>query len=99
MFTGIVEEIGTIKQIDKKSEQSIELTIAAIKILEDVQLGDSISVNGICLTVTKFSKENFQVDVMPETIKATSLNDLYVGSKVNLERSMRSGGRFGGHFV
>lgn len=75
------------------------LTIKCSKILEDVHLGDSIAVNGICLTVTDFTKSHFTVDVMPETVKATSLNDLSKGSKVNLERAMAANGRFGGHFV
>lgn len=99
MFTGIVEEMGTIKHIETVSPQAIKLTVAAQKVLSDVSLGDSISVNGICLTVTDFISEQFQVDVMSETIKSTSLNMLGVGSKVNLERSMPANGRFGGHFV
>ncbi|MCY9039710.1 riboflavin synthase subunit alpha, partial [Bacillus inaquosorum] len=74
-------------------------TIKCSKILEDVHLGDSIAVNGICLTVTDFTNNQFTVDVMPETVKATSLNDLSKGSKVNLERAMAANGRFGGHFV
>lgn len=99
LFTGIVEEVGTITKFHKKSERAIELSIKAKKVLEDVQIGDSIAVNGICLTVTHFSKEQFSVDVMPETVKATSLNGLTTGSTVNLERSMKADGRFGGHFV
>ncbi|WP_029268041.1 riboflavin synthase [Virgibacillus alimentarius] len=99
MFTGIVEEMGTIKKINKISEQSTKLTIEAADILVDMKLGDSIAVNGICLTVTNFNQDAFQVDVMPETIKSTSLNTLTMGSKVNLERSMSANGRFGGHFV
>lgn len=99
MFTGIVEEQGTIKEIKTISKQAIQLTVGAKTVLTDVRLGDSISVNGICLTVTDFTLEQFQVDVMPETIKSTSLNMLEVGSKVNLERSMHANGRFGGHFV
>jgi len=99
VFTGIVEEMGTIKKINKISEQSIKLTIEAADILVDMKLGDSIAVNGICLTVTNFNQDAFQVDVMPETIKSTSLNTLTMGSKVNLERSMSANGRFGGHFV
>ena len=75
------------------------LTIAASKVTSDVKLGDSIAVNGICLTVTGFSDNQFTVDVMPETVKATSLNGLSKGSKVNLERAMSANGRFGGHFV
>ncbi|MGE8205017.1 riboflavin synthase [Heyndrickxia sp. NPDC080065] len=98
MFTGIIEEVGTISSI-KQSGNAIELRIYAKKILEDVQFGDSISVNGVCLTVTTFSKSEFQLDVMPETIKSTSLKQLKNGSKVNLERAMSAKGRFGGHFV
>ncbi|WP_156291973.1 riboflavin synthase [Oceanobacillus salinisoli] len=99
MFTGIIEEIGTVKKIQKVSEQAVQMTIGSKKILEDVHLGDSISVNGICLTVTNFTSEHFEVDAMPETIRATSLKDLKQGSKVNLERAMAANGRFGGHFV
>ncbi|PJZ00983.1 riboflavin synthase [Bacillus vallismortis] len=98
MFTGIIEETGTIESM-KKAGHSMTLTIKCSKILEDVHLGDSIAVNGICLTVTDFTKNQFTVDVMPETVKATSLNELSKGSKVNLERAMAANGRFGGHFV
>ncbi|MDP4086492.1 MAG: riboflavin synthase [Bacillota bacterium] len=98
MFTGIVEEIGTISNIQRTGEAYV-LTIAAEKILADVHLGDSIAVNGVCLTVTSFSKNQFKVDVMPETVKSSSLKTLNRGSKVNLERAMAAGGRFGGHFV
>jgi riboflavin synthase len=98
MFTGIIEEIGSISNI-KQTGESIIMTIDAKKILMDVQLGDSIAVNGVCLTVTSFSEKQFTVDVMPETVKATSLRALKRGSKVNLERAMAAGGRFGGHFV
>ncbi|WP_096271491.1 riboflavin synthase [Paucisalibacillus globulus] len=99
MFTGIIEEKGIVSSIQKVSENSIEMTIGAQKILGDVKLGDSISVNGVCLTVTNFTMKEFQVDVMPETIKSTSLRDLNSGSSVNLERAMAANGRFGGHFV
>jgi riboflavin synthase len=98
MFTGIIEEIGTIGSMSG-SDKAIEMTIHASNVLEDVKLGDSISVNGVCLTVTKFTSSSFTVDVMPETVKATSLNALKQGSSVNLERAMAAGGRFGGHFV
>lgn len=98
MFTGIVEEVGSISTIYQKGE-SIILTINAKKILHDVRLGDSIAVNGVCLTVTSFNDKKFSVDVMPETFRATSLRSLKKGSKVNLERAMSAGGRFGGHFV
>ncbi|WP_040209566.1 riboflavin synthase [Neobacillus jeddahensis] len=98
MFTGIVEEIGGLSNI-KRTGESYVLTIEANKILDDVNLGDSIAVNGVCLTVTSFSGKHFTVDVMPETVKATSLHTVKRGSKVNLERAMAAGGRFGGHFV
>lgn len=98
MFTGIVEELGTVSAI-KKAANSMELTIQSQKILEDIHLGDSISVNGVCLTVTSFSTDKFTVDVIPETVKTSSIKMLQNGSKVNLERAMRFDGRFGGHFV
>ncbi|BCB04365.1 riboflavin synthase [Bacillus sp. KH172YL63] len=98
MFTGIIEEIGSIQHM-KKSSSSMQLTIAASKILEDVHIGDSISVNGVCLTVTSFTNTQFNVDVMPETFEGTTLRNLARGSKVNLERAMAADGRFGGHFV
>jgi riboflavin synthase len=98
MFTGIIEEVGVLKDI-KRDTNDYQLTIAAKRMVEDVQLGDSIAVNGVCLTVTSFSSDQFTVDVMPETIKATSLQSLSRGSHVNLERAMSANGRFGGHFV
>jgi len=98
MFTGIVEEIGTVSGMQRTGD-SFVLMIEAKKILKDVHLGDSISVNGVCLTVTSFTSSRFSADVMPETVKATGLKELKRGSKVNLERAMAAGGRFGGHFV
>lgn len=98
MFTGIIEEIGSVANIQHTGE-SFVLTIDASKVLTDVHLGDSIAVNGVCLTVTSFTKNRFTVDVMPETVKASSLKAVKRGSKVNLERAMAAGGRFGGHFV
>jgi riboflavin synthase len=98
MFTGIIEEIGLIESIQKTGEAFV-LTINAKKVLEGVQLGDSIAINGVCLTVTSFSTNRFTVDVMPETVKSTSLKIVNKGSRVNLERAMAAGGRFGGHFV
>ena len=98
MFTGIVEEIGTVKNIVKKGK-TLLLTINASAILEDVHLGDSISVNGVCLTVTDFTKNEFSVDVMPETFQASNLSTLVSSQKVNLERAMAANGRFGGHIV
>lgn len=98
MFTGIVEELGTVSNI-KQSGEAMELTIHANSILSDIKLGDSIAVNGICLTVTSFTASSFTVDAMPETMKSTSLCMLKPRSKVNLERAMAANGRFGGHFV
>ncbi|MEG0250459.1 MAG: riboflavin synthase [Peptostreptococcus sp.] len=98
MFTGIVEEIASIKNI-QNGKNSAVLTIAAKKVLEDVSIGDSIAVNGVCLTVTNFSSGEFTVDVMHETLKKSSLASLKNGSKVNLERAMLLNGRFGGHIV
>lgn len=98
MFTGIIEEIGTIKNI-RKGTSSIALTIEGKKIFEDIHIGDSIAVNGVCLTVTSFSNTTFTVDVMPETVGMTSLKDKTIGSKVNLERAMSVNSRFGGHIV
>lgn len=99
MFTGIIEELGQVKKIQRQSTKSVQLTIRANTINSDMKIGDSIAVNGICLTVTTFDENAFNVDVMPETIKATSLGTLKPGSSVNLERAMHANGRFGGHFV
>lgn len=96
MFTGLIEEVGEIK-IVRESAHSIRLGIKAEKIMKNISLGDSISVNGVCLTIT--SIEDCEVDVMPETNRITSLKDLKVGSKVNLERALKMGDRFGGHIV
>lgn len=98
MFTGLVEEIGTMKSISRKGEAMV-LGIQARLIMEGIVLGDSISVNGVCLTATSIRDSNFTVDVMPETYRNTNLNQLKAGSKVNLERAMVANGRFGGHIV
>lgn len=98
MFTGIIEEIGIIKNVKKNNKSSI-ITIQGKKIFEDINIGDSISVNGVCLTVTKFSNEIFTADVMNETLSRSSLDSLQNGSYVNLERAMSASGRFGGHIV
>ncbi|TSB46844.1 riboflavin synthase [Alkalicoccobacillus porphyridii] len=98
MFTGIIEEVGTIQQITSSGE-AVVMTIRASKVLTDVQEGDSIAVNGVCLTVTSYTENSFEVDMMPETVRATSLQNLSTNSKVNLERAMHAQGRFGGHFV
>lgn len=98
MFTGIVEETGTVKQI-RRGAASAVLTVAADRVLTDVALGDSIAVNGVCLTVTEFSRNEFSADVMHETLDRSSLGALKAGSTVNLERAMKADGRFGGHIV
>ena len=98
MFTGIIEEIGTIEGIRRGVNSSV-LIIGAKKILSDLHLGDSISVNGACLTVTEFTQNSFTADVMHETLDRSTLSRLHTGSKVNLERAMAANGRFGGHFV
>ena len=94
MFTGIVEEVGTTKALGSGS-----LSISAARILEKTRLGDSIAVNGACLTVSALDVNSFSVDVMPETLKRTNLGLLRPGSSVNLERALMLGGRLGGHFV
>lgn len=98
MFTGLVEEIGKIKGFTKTGD-SMVLAIEAQNILKDTQIGDSIAVNGICLTVTSYERTSFTVDVMPETMYKSNLKDLQSGSLVNLERAMSPNRRFGGHFV
>ncbi len=98
MFTGIIEEIGFITSIQRKP-RALEITIRAKNVLDDVKKGDSISVNGVCLTVSSFTHELFVVDVIPETFNSTTLSLLKMNSKVNLERAMAAKGRFGGHFV
>lgn len=98
MFTGIIEEIGTIDQI-KHGQHSAILKIHAKKVLKNTQIGDSIAVNGICLTVTETFPHHFSADVMHETLNRSSLANLIHGSRVNLERAMPSNGRFGGHLV
>ena len=98
MFTGIVEEVGRIITADRKGN-SARLKIEAEKVLEDIKIGDSIAVNGICLTVTSFGKNYFTADVMHETLRRSSIGEAAAGSPVNLERAMAAGGRFGGHIV
>lgn len=98
MFTGIIEELGTVGQLDRRPD-SIKLTIQARKVLEGTQLGDSIAVNGVCLTVTSLTENTFTADVMHETMRRSSLSDIKSGYQVNLERAMQLGGRLGGHIV
>lgn len=98
MFTGIIEEIGVVQAVTRR-EKSLQCRIGCTKVLKDVAIGDSIAVNGVCLTVKTFTTTDFIADVMPETVKATTIRTLQVGSVVNLERAMPANGRFGGHFV
>lgn len=98
MFTGIIEEVGALKGI-RRGARSAVLTVEARTVLADVHVGDSIAVNGVCLTVTSFTKDAFTADVMHETLNRSSLGALRVGSRVNLERAMAADGRFGGHMV
>lgn len=98
MFTGIIEEIGKIQGIQKGVSSAV-LSAQASEIMEDVHLGDSIAVNGVCLTVTSISPNGFTADMMHETLNRSSLGKLQIGSPVNLERAMAANGRFGGHIV
>jgi riboflavin synthase len=98
MFTGIVEELGTVRSV-LTSRQSAKLSITADIVLQNVKLGDSIAVNGVCLTVTDHGRNWFSADVMPETMHRTALGDLTSGRKVNLERALRLSDRLGGHIV
>ncbi|HHY91418.1 MAG TPA: riboflavin synthase [Clostridiales bacterium] len=98
MFTGLVEEIGKVQSV-VKGGKSAQITIEAQKVLSDVQIGDSICTNGVCLTVTGYTANTFTVDVMPETMRRSNLKDLKPGSPVNLERALRVGDRLGGHWV
>ena len=94
MFTGIIEEIGKIRQI---TEKSVEIECKTV--LENTKFGDSIAVNGVCLTVTGFSRSSFNADISLETLKVTSFGELKPGDFVNLERAVKADGRFGGHIV
>ncbi|HSJ38026.1 MAG TPA: riboflavin synthase [Planococcus sp. (in: firmicutes)] len=98
MFTGIVEETGHVTALRAKP-QAMELTIACSLILDDIKRGDSISINGVCLTVSAHDQKSFTVDVIPETVRSSTMSELRTGSRVNLERAMPAMGRFGGHFV
>ena len=98
MFTGIVEELGTIRAVRRGKSSSV-LSIGAGLILSDLKIGDSVAVNGVCLTATSKDSGGFTADVMHETLNRSSLGDLTAGSHVNLERAMAADGRFGGHIV
>ena len=98
MFTGIVEELGRVAAIEDQSD-AIRLTIGCTTAVSDAKLGDSIAVNGVCLTVAEFDETGFTADVMQESLDRTSLGGLAVGSPVNLERAVAAGARLGGHIV
>ena len=98
MFTGIIEEVGTIKKITSKTS-GLQISIAAQKIMDDLKKGDSISVNGVCLTVIKHTNNLFTLDLVSETLVKSNLGDLIEGDFVNLERALKATGRFGGHIL
>ena len=98
MFTGIVEEIGTVQSLAER-DGGVYLRVAARRVCEDLRLGDSVAVNGVCLTATAFDAASFTVGLAPETLRRTDLGDLQPGSGVNLERAVAAGGRMGGHYV
>jgi riboflavin synthase len=102
MFTGIVEEIGRVAALEREgagADAAARLHVACTTVVEDAAVGDSIAVDGCCLTVTTLTGEGFTADLMAETLRATALGDLEVGAPVNLERAMRADARFGGHLV
>ena len=98
MFTGIVEEVGHVVQVPPPGRAG-QLVVSASTVLSDAHLGDSIAVNGVCLTVTSLGATQFSADVMHETLRRSNLGALHAGSPVNLERAMAADGRFGGHLV
>lgn len=98
MFTGIIEEIGQVKTV-RRGGRSAVLEISAPLITAGLNIGDSVAVNGVCLTATAISNGDFSADAMPETLRRTTLGGLAPGSRVNLERAMAADGRFGGHIV
>lgn len=98
MFTGIVEEVGRVIEI-KKNNKQYQISVACQKVIEACKIGDSISTNGVCLTVTEIGKDFFKADIMPETVRTTNLSSLKKASRVNLERALLSSGRLDGHIV
>ena len=98
MFTGIIEEKGSVRYIQLAGESGV-LAVKAKKVLEATKVGDSIAVNGVCLTVTSLQRDGFTADVMAETVRRSNLGNCKSGSSVNLERAMEADGRFGGHIV
>ncbi len=98
MFTGIVEELARIKSI-KPRKKGIRYSISANFVIDDIKIGDSISVNGVCLTIIETKKDSFSMDMVEETLNKSNLGELKVGDFVNLERAMKATDRFGGHIV
>ena len=98
MFTGLVEECGRVAALDPISD-GVRLRVSANTVIDDIEMGASIAVNGVCLTVVEFDDDGFAVDAVPETMERTSLGALAEGSPVNLERSVRASDRLGGHIV
>lgn len=98
MFTGLIEEVASIKSLEPR-ETNLKISIAAKLVLEDIKLGDSIAINGVCLTVTDFDSESFSVEAVKETLNVTALRSLKVSDLVNLERCLRAQDRLGGHIV
>ncbi|PLX87382.1 MAG: riboflavin synthase [Desulfuromonas sp.] len=98
MFTGLIQDIGTLKAIDRRGDAAV-LRIASRLVQDDLQLGESIAVNGVCLTVTDWDRDSFAADVSPESLQRTTLGQLHPGSAVNLERALRLCDRLGGHLV
>lgn len=98
MFTGLIEDLGTVRELRKGSD-SARLSVATAIPMDELELGASIAVNGICLTVTNFGGGSFTADVSPETLSRSNLGALLPGSRVNLERALRLGDRLGGHWV
>jgi riboflavin synthase len=98
VFTGIVEELGTIVQCESRTAE-LRIAVHSPAVLKDARVGDSIAVNGTCLTAVEISHDRWSADVAPETLRRTNLSQLQIGSKVNLERPLRANGRLDGHFV
>jgi riboflavin synthase len=98
MFTGIIEELGKIQEIETRSS-GMRFTISAKLVIDDLNIGDSISINGVCLTVTEKKEKEFSLDLVPETLNKSNLGELIEGNYVNLERAMQASDRFGGHIL
>ncbi len=98
MFTGLIAELGIVQELRRRGE-SYRLTLAAHKVMEDLNIGDSVAVNGVCLTAVALGGDCFTADVMPETVRHTNIGDLQCGDKVNLERTLRMCDRLDGHIV